>query len=124
MLAFWNPLIAGEYMLYATYICSIGLGSSTVDSVGQLKFVLHLYNGLKVRDPKWTVPFLQNLDTLFKDTKAVWIGGKPGKGSCYKVFWMSFGMSASRAASLAASNHSDNEEAFFASSRNGAGDPR
>lgn len=120
-LAFWNPLIGGEYMLYATYICSVGLGSATVDSLGQLRFALHLYNGLRLRDPTLDVPFLRNMDTVFKNTKAVWVGGKPEKGSCCKVFWMSWGMSASRAARLA-SEHAGNKDVFSVGSKNGAAD--
>jgi hypothetical protein len=113
MLAFWNPLIAGEYMLYATFICSIGLVPSTVDSLGQLKLALHLYNGLKVCNPAFDVPLLEYLDKLFRTTKAVWMGGKPDKGSCYKVFWMSFGMSAHRAARLTASEHVGNKDVLL-----------
>jgi hypothetical protein len=46
-LAFWNPVIGGGYLLYGTYICSLGLGSATIDSLGQTRFTLHLYNALK-----------------------------------------------------------------------------
>ncbi|GAX28081.1 hypothetical protein FisN_2Hu101 [Fistulifera solaris] len=113
MIAFWNPVVAGEYMLYATYICSVKLGSATVDSSGQLKFALHLHNGLKFHDPTIDVPFLRAVDTIFKNTKGVWVGGRPDKGSCYKAFWMSFGMSANQAARLANSGHSDNKGVFL-----------
>jgi hypothetical protein len=84
-------------MLYATYICSIVLGSATVDSLGQQRVALHLCNGLQIHEPSGEVPFLRIIDSVFKDTKAIWVGGKPGKGSCCKVFWMSWGMSASQA---------------------------
>jgi hypothetical protein len=120
MLAFWNPLIAGEYMLYATYICSINFGSITLNSSGQLKFALHLYNGLKLHNPKMDVPFLRNLDLTFKDAKPIWVGGKPGIGSCYKALWMSFGMSASQAARLVTSGHEDNIQRFLDEPRNWA----
>jgi hypothetical protein len=122
-LSFWNPLIGGEYMLYATYICSIGLGSATVDLLGQLRFALHLYNGLQTREPSWEVPFLRNIDSVFKDTKAVWVGGKPGKGSCCKVFWMSWGMSASQAARRA-SQQVKRDPVSARASKNGADDLR
>ncbi|GAX28078.1 hypothetical protein FisN_2Hu104 [Fistulifera solaris] len=118
MLAFWNPLIAGEYMLYVTYICSINFGSITVNSTGQLKLALHLYNGLKLHNPKVDVPFLRTLDTTFMDAKAVWVGGKAGKGSCYKAFWMSFGMSASQASRLVTSGHEDNIQRFLDEPKN------
>jgi hypothetical protein len=92
-LAFWNPLIGGEYMLYGTYMCSIGVGSATIDSLGQLRFSLHLYNALKQRDPTIKVPFLHNIDKVFAKTKAVWVGGRPEKGSYCKNFWLAWGMS-------------------------------
>jgi hypothetical protein len=100
MFAFWNPVIGGEYVLYATSLCSIGLGSATVDSIGQLKSVLHLYHALKLRDSTFDVPFLQNLDAVFSNTKGVWIGGKPEKGSCCMAFWMSRGINGKRASRL------------------------
>jgi hypothetical protein len=49
MHAFWNPVMAGSYLLFGTYLCSIGLGAATVDAFGQLRFVLHLYNALRAR---------------------------------------------------------------------------
>ena len=71
-LALWNPLFGGKYMLCATYLCSVGMGSANVDSFGQLRSALHLYNGLQMRDPTCNVPFLQRIDTVFKDTQTVW----------------------------------------------------
>lgn len=101
MLAFWNPLIGGEYMLYATYACGIRLGSETVDSVSQLRSALHLYNGLRLRDPTLNIPFLTNMDTVFENTKLIWNGVKPEKGSCCKAFYMSWwGMNSRRADDL------------------------
>ena len=46
-LAFWNPVVGGEYLLYGTYMCSIALGSATIDSLGQLRMTLHLYHAMK-----------------------------------------------------------------------------
>jgi hypothetical protein len=100
MFALWNPLIGGEYVLFATTICSIGLGSATIDSIGQLKSVLHLHHALKLRDPTFDVPSLQILDDIFNNTKGVWIGGKPEKVSSCMAFWMSRGINAKRASRL------------------------
>jgi hypothetical protein len=100
-LAYWNPLIGGEYMLYATYICSIGVGSATVDSLGQLRFTLHLYNALKQQDPSLDVPFLKHLDKVFANTKAIWVGGRPSKGSYCKHFWLAWGSSLAEATRMA-----------------------
>ncbi|GAX17286.1 hypothetical protein FisN_10Lu159 [Fistulifera solaris] len=77
------------------------MGSATIDSLGQLRITLHLYNALKLRDPLLRIPFLEDMDKLFKNMKAVWTGGKPKRGSCCAVFCMSWGISASQAARLA-----------------------
>ena len=100
-LAFWNPVIGGGYLLYATCLCSIGLGSATVDSMGQLRFTLHLYNALKQCKANFCVPFLENLDKVFSKTKAVWDCGRPQKGSCCKHFWLSWGMNHENATRMA-----------------------
>jgi hypothetical protein len=101
-LAFWNPFIGGEYMLYATYVCSINLGSATVDSLGQLRFTLHLYNALRSECPTFKIPFLEAFDKVFDGTKAVWVvGTRPTSGSYCKHFWMSWGMAPSHAAQKA-----------------------
>jgi hypothetical protein len=101
-LAFWSPVIGGEYMLYGTYMCSIGVGSATVDSLGQLRFTLHLYNALKQRDPSLNIPFLQNLDRVFDKTKAVWVAGRSEKGSYCKNFWLAWGHSLAEASRMGA----------------------
>lgn len=103
--AFWNPVIGGEYLLYATYVCSIGLGSATVDTAGQLRFTLHLYNALKTRDTSFTIPFLEDVDDVFTKTKAIWEGGRPEQGSFGKRFWLSWGMSASEASRFASNEY-------------------
>jgi hypothetical protein len=99
--AFWNPLIGGENLLYGTYICSIGLGSATVDTLGQLRFTLHLYNALRKLELIQDVPFLKDIDKVFDKTKAVWVGGRPETGSFAKHFYLAWGMSISEANRLA-----------------------
>jgi hypothetical protein len=113
-LAFWNPLIGGEYLLYGTYMCSVGLGSATVDSLGQARFTFHLYNALKDRNQTLDIPFLQTLNKAFAKTKAIWVGGRPPKGSYCKHFWMAWGMSISEA-SRQAVEHSDSGAQGFSS---------
>jgi hypothetical protein len=68
--------------------------------MGQLRFALHLYNALKQRDPNMDVPFLQNMDKVFAQTKAVWVGGRPEKGSYCKHFWLAWGMSLAEASCM------------------------
>jgi hypothetical protein len=95
-------VIGGGYLLYGTYMCSLGLGSATIDSLGQTRFTLHLYNALKQRDPSLSIMLLQSLDKAFGTTKAIWVGGCPKKGSYCKHFYMSWGMSISEASRQAA----------------------
>ena len=109
-LAFWNPVIGGGYLLYGTYICSLGLGSATIDSLGQTRFTLHLYNALKQRDPTLSIMLLQSLDKAFGMTEAIWVGGCPKKGSYCKHFYMSWGMSLSEASRQAAGYSSNSAE--------------
>jgi hypothetical protein len=105
-ISFWNPLIGGEYMLYGTYMCSVGLGSATVDSLGQLRFTLHMYNALKERDPSLSnTSFLNDIDQVFARTTTVWVAGRPQKGSYCKHFWMAWGMSAAHAGQMASEKH-------------------
>jgi hypothetical protein len=98
--------------LYGTYICSIGLGSATVDSLGQLRFTLHLCNALKQRNSSAfeDIPFLQKLDKVFAKTKAVWVGGRPEKGSYCKHLWLAWGMSIAEAKKLGAEGFLGDDE--------------
>jgi hypothetical protein len=106
--AFWNPLIGGQYLLFGTYICSIGLGSATVDTLGQLRFTLHLYNALRKRGLIQDVSFLRNIDKVYDKTKAVWVGGCPETGSFAKQFYMAWGLSIAEASRLASTQSRGN----------------
>ena len=113
-MAFWNPVIGGEYMLYSTYVCSINLGSATVDSLGQLRFTLHLYNALLNCEGDegrslQSISFLRTVDKAFTRTKAVWPAGKPQKGSYSKNFWIAWGVEATEAARMASRPSSDDD---------------
>jgi hypothetical protein len=101
--AFWNPVMGGQFLLYATYITSIGLGSATVDTLGQLRFTMHLYNALKECKLIQDIEFLDNLDKVFANTKAVWVGGRPGRGSFAKHFWLAWGCSIEEASKRSSS---------------------
>ena len=93
-LAFFNPLMAGSFLLFANYVIGVGLGSRTVDCNGQLKIVLHLYNALKQSgNIKDGIPLLEEINTVFKDTKPIWTleGDKPTPGQFCKRFLMSWG---------------------------------
>jgi hypothetical protein len=93
-------------MLLCTYLCLIGLGTATVDTLGQLRFTLHLYNALKQLKPssEEDVPFLKKIDQLYSKTKAVWVGGRPEKGTYAKHFYLLWGFSIASATRLASEN--------------------
>ena len=107
MHAFWNPVIGGEFLLYAIYIASIGLGSATVDTLGQLRFTLHLYNALRKCMLIQEIEFLSNLDTIFENCKALWPAGRQVvKGGFVKHFWLAWGYSLQEATNMSQSSPS------------------
>jgi hypothetical protein len=114
-LAIWNPVVGGSYLLYATYMCSIGLGSATVDSLGQLRFTLHLYNALKQQHliKEEDVPFLRDLDKTFDKCRAVWVGHRPNKGNFAKQFWVAWGKSLAEASRCVSEANDDQTSSFL-----------
>ena len=111
-LAIWNPVVGGSYLLYGTYICSIALGSATIDSLGQLCMTLHLYNALKSQlRSSLDIPFLEHLGKVFSKTRAVWAAGRTVEsGSFSKEFWMAWGMSSEQALQQQNYNSLDDEQ--------------
>ncbi len=100
-MAFFNPLMAGSYLLFANYVIGIGLGTATVDSIGQLRFVMHLYNALQKTGLLEDLPLLKGTDVAFKDTKALWIlNNKPTQGEFSKRFLMAWGYNAKAASNV------------------------
>lgn len=100
-MAFFNPLMAGSYLLFANYVIGMGLGTATVDSIGQLRFVMHLYNALQKTGMLGDLPLLKEADIVFKDTKALWIlKDKPTQGEFSKRFLMTWGYSAQAASNF------------------------
>ena len=91
--AFFNPLMAGSYLLFDNYVMSIGLGSCTADSIGQLRYILHLYNSFKQSNLVEDLPLVNEVDRVFKNTKAVWVfdGDHPNKGEFCKRFLLVWG---------------------------------
>ena len=92
LMAFFNPLMAGSYLLFANYVMGIALGSCTVDSIGQLRFVMHLFNAFKRVGLLNDVPLLKETYTVFKDSKALWVlKEKPDVGEFCKRFLIAWG---------------------------------
>jgi len=95
-MAFYNPLMAGNYLLFANYVVGIGLGSCCVDSCSQVRFVLHIYNTCRQIGAfnANAVPLLEELYVLFKNLKSIWVlKDYPKQGDFCKRFLMSHGFS-------------------------------
>lgn len=95
LIALWNPFIGSQYLLFATFMCSIGVGSAMVDDIGQLRTTLHLYNALQTTGLlSAPIPFLEMLVKAFKGMKHLWATREPpSKGSFVKEYLLSFGAS-------------------------------
>jgi hypothetical protein len=97
MSSFWNPLCAGTFLSYITYYVSLEGGSAMVDSVGQVRIVLHLYNAAKQCNliQPGNLYIVDQLDEMFKSSKAIWgsSGTKPKKGDFAKNYLIIFGYS-------------------------------
>ena len=93
MHSFWNPVIGGQFLLFATYVCSIGLGSACVDNMSQLRFTLHLYNAFQdqnlINQSKESL--LEVLSKVFMKSKEIWVGGRPNRGRYKSNFSLSSG---------------------------------
>ena len=78
-----------------------------IDSIAQLRIVLHLYNafiqvgGIEIGE----LPFLDWLYDTFKCCKAIWEGPVPKKGEFVKLWWISYGKSIQYAQHLATEKH-------------------
>ena len=101
--AFWNPVQAGTFLLFATQACSIGLGSQTVDTIGQLRLTLHMFNALNARGLfdggcSEDISFLTTLNDTFKNTRSLWVGGCRSKqGDFMKGLLKAWGHSTQKA---------------------------
>ncbi|KAI2512098.1 hypothetical protein MHU86_2386 [Fragilaria crotonensis] len=91
--AFWNPLCAGNLMGYIIYFSNLQEGSWMVDNFSQLRMTLHLYNALKEvgLPPIDNHGTLEALDRNFQNSKAIWEGPKPTRGTFVLQWWIAFG---------------------------------
>ncbi len=66
-----------------------------IDSFGQLRLVLHLFNALQQRNLiSGNIPLLTTLDKFFDGVRAVWEGEKPKRDDIVKRFWLTYGTKA------------------------------
>eukprot|EP00978_Attheya_sp_CCMP212_P017004 scaffold45035_cov49-Attheya_sp.AAC.3 len=91
--AFWNPLCAGTLINYIAYFSNVSEGIHMVDSFAQLRMTLHLYNALKVVGllPPQGIEVLEWLDATFRNSKAIWEGPRPNRGSFVVRWWIAYG---------------------------------
>jgi len=91
-MAFFNPLMAGSYLLFANYVIGLDLGSCTIDSIGQLRCVLHMYNAFKKTGLVDDIALVQEVSTVFRSSKPVWVlKDQPEQGEFCKRFLLSWG---------------------------------
>ncbi|CAE7197867.1 unnamed protein product [Symbiodinium necroappetens] len=89
-----NPWVAGQQQLVALVAVAIGIGSSVVDSRGQIRFVLHLYNALRCAEVVQSLPMLDWLLEIFRSSKAIWHAGRPTE-DFLQHWYLSLGMAVS-----------------------------
>jgi hypothetical protein len=91
--ALWNPFCAGNFLGYITYFSNLGEGSWMVNCFAQLLMVLHLYNALKDVGlaPSDKEGVLEMLDANFLNSKSIWEGPKPTRGTFVLRWWIAFG---------------------------------
>ena len=91
--AFWNPVVGGQLLLFATYSINLALGATVVDCIGQLRITLHLYNALKenelIQDDEGLLVKL--LHNVFEKSRVIWVGSRSVKGEFEKKYIISAG---------------------------------
>lgn len=90
-------------MSYLAYFGNIDGGTAMIDSFGQLRIVLHLFNAFKKVGAfmPGDIVFLDWLDKQFADSKAVWEGERPEKGRFTLRWLISWRMDISKARGMA-----------------------
>jgi hypothetical protein len=93
--AFWNPCCSGMFLSFVCYQINLDGGAVMIDSFGQLRLVLHLFNALQQRNLiSGNIPLLTTLDKFFDGVRAVWEGEKPKRDDIVKRFWLTYGTKA------------------------------
>jgi hypothetical protein len=93
ILAFWNPCCGGMFIAFLCYQINLEGGAFMVDSIFQLRIVLHLYNALQQRNLiSGNIPLLTSLANVFERAPSVWAGGKPTRNNMVMRFWVAYGM--------------------------------
>ncbi|KAJ3101321.1 hypothetical protein HDU97_001415 [Phlyctochytrium planicorne] len=90
--AYYNPWMAGQNLATTAYGIGIYAGFYLMDSVGQARVILHLYNALTLCGYMEKLPLLETLMELYGRSGSLWVGGKPAaKGQFMKGGLLSWG---------------------------------
>jgi hypothetical protein len=90
--AFWNPCCGGMFNAFLCYRFNVEGGAAMIDSLAQLRMVLHLYNALQQRNLiSGNIPLLTSLDKYFEGVPGIWEGAKPSRDNIVKRFWLVYG---------------------------------
>lgn len=92
----WNPLVGGMFLTYIIFYANLEGGAAMIDSMAQLRIVLHLYHALKQNCllARGRIPVLDTIYSYFEDSKAIWEGSKPQSGEFMVCWWLAYGMKA------------------------------
>ncbi|KAJ3112401.1 hypothetical protein HDU96_004580 [Phlyctochytrium bullatum] len=92
IIGLYNPYMAGQRLTMGYYAVAIHAGCWVIDSVGQLRIILHYYNAFRILGLIKELPLLEFLITQFSKAKWLWIGGRPTeKGQFIKAFLLAWG---------------------------------
>ena len=91
-----NPWVAGQQLLVLSLGAGIGIGSTALDTVGQVSVLLHLQNALRVVGAALPVPLVDEtlMSALAAENKAIWFAGVPSS-NFLKAWYHRMGMSSS-----------------------------
>lgn len=93
--ALLNPLMSGNYLLFANYVLSIMIGTGYT-SHGQLRLVLHMYNAFIelgfFEDNDSDLTLLEDAHRVFKNVPPIWAQARvPEHGEYTKQFLLAWG---------------------------------
>ncbi|KAJ3112407.1 hypothetical protein HDU96_004586 [Phlyctochytrium bullatum] len=92
LIGLYNPYMAGQRLTMAYYKVAIDGGCFLIDSVSQMRMILHYYNAFRILGLIKELPLLEFLIEQFSKGKWLWVGGRPTeKGQFIKAFLLAWG---------------------------------
>jgi hypothetical protein len=94
LLSMWNPYCAGASLLYLSYMGNLCVGTMLLDSDGQLRVALHLFNALKQVNAvsPGDIPLLDWIHTVFEKCRVIWEGQLPIRGQLQTRWYTVLGL--------------------------------